>query len=500
MPTLRHASRWLFSEFGLKTLASSGRDTYIILLLRFLRMFAYGSAALILALYFAALGHSDEKIGLFMTLTLLGDVVISLFLTLVADKLGRRTTLLLGSCLMAGAGAVFALSGNYWVLLIAAILGVISPSGNEIGPFRAIEESTLAHLVEPEGRPDVFAWYVVLATLGSSGGLVVCGWVVHRLHARDDWTEVDAYRAVFWMYAVLGAVNACLSLFLSRKCEVAAQRIPPADATSAEDDESRPLLQDGNGSIADGNADDLNGKAKDHKGFLSHISPETRSILLRLCALFFMDSLASGMVPYSLINYYMDRKFHMPKNKLGAIMSAAMFVSSVSNIFAASISKRIGLIKTMVFTHLPSAIFLALIPAPRSLALTICLLVGRASLNSMDQAPRSAFLSAVVLPNERTAVMGIVNVVKTLSQSGGPLITGILAGRSRFWVAFVAAGALKASYDIGLLTFFVNTKLRHQGRRDDDPDAGSEPDGDPGISARNDDEEDVVTSDNVRAS
>ncbi|KAJ9642041.1 hypothetical protein H2199_005256 [Coniosporium tulheliwenetii] len=469
MPTLRHASRWLFSEFGLKTLASSGRDTYIILLLRFLRMFAYGSAALILALYFAALGHSDEKIGLFMTLTLLGDVVISLFLTLVADKLGRRTTLLLGSCLMAGAGAVFALSGNYWVLLIAAILGVISPSGNEIGPFRAIEESTLAHLVEPEGD-------------------------------RMCLPEVDAYRAVFWMYAVLGAVNACLSLFLSRKCEVAAQRIPPADATSAEDDESRPLLQDGNGSIADGNADDLNGKAKDHKGFLSHISPETRSILLRLCALFFMDSLASGMVPYSLINYYMDRKFHMPKNKLGAIMSAAMFVSSVSNIFAASISKRIGLIKTMVFTHLPSAIFLALIPAPRSLALTICLLVGRASLNSMDQAPRSAFLSAVVLPNERTAVMGIVNVVKTLSQSGGPLITGILAGRSRFWVAFVAAGALKASYDIGLLTFFVNTKLRHQGRRDDDPDAGSEPDGDPGISARNDDEEDVVTSDNVRAS
>ncbi|EON61563.1 hypothetical protein W97_00778 [Coniosporium apollinis CBS 100218] len=496
MPNLRHASRWLFSEFGLKTLASSGRDTYIILLLRFLRMFAYGSAALILALYFAALGHSDEKIGLFMTLTLLGDVVISLFLTLVADKLGRRTTLLFGSCLMAGAGAVFALSGNYCVLLVAAILGVISPSGNEIGPFRAIEESTLAHLVEPEGRPDVFAWYVVLATLGSSGGLVVCGWVVHRLHARDYWTEVDAYRAVFWVYAILGAVNACLSLFLSRKCEVAAQRITSADATPAQNDENRPLLQDGNGSTADDGA--ANGKVKERKGFLSHISPETRSILLRLCALFFMDSLASGMVPYSLINYYMDRKFHMPKNKLGAIMSAAMFVSSISNIFAASISKRIGLIKTMVFTHLPSAIFLALIPAPKSLALTICLLVGRASLNSMDQAPRSAFLSAVVLPTERTAVMGIVNVVKTLSQSGGPLITGILAGWSRFWVAFVAAGALKASYDIGLLTFFVNTKLRHQGRSDDDPDVGGEPDDGCERSARGDDEAGVASSQNAR--
>lgn len=130
------------------------------------------------------------------------------------------------------------------------------------------------------------------------------------------------------------------------------------------------------------------------------------------------------------------------------------FASTIGNIFASSLAKRLGLIQAMVFTHLPSSIFLALLPVPPGLALTICLLVGRSVLNSMDQAPRSAFLSIVVLPEERTAVMGIVNILKTLSQSSGPTVTGVLAGHGRFWVAFVVAGSLKATYDILLLVFF----------------------------------------------
>lgn len=129
-------------------------------------------------------------------------------------------------------------------------------------------------------------------------------------------------------------------------------------------------------------------------------------------------------------------------------------MSTLGNVFASSLAKRLGLIQAMVFTHLPSSIFLALLPVPSGLALTICLLVGRSVLNSMDQAPRSAFLSIVVLPEERTAVMGVVNILKTLSQSSGPSLTGVLAGNDHFWVAFVAAGSLKAAYDLLLLAFF----------------------------------------------
>lgn len=129
-------------------------------------------------------------------------------------------------------------------------------------------------------------------------------------------------------------------------------------------------------------------------------------------------------------------------------------MSTTGNVFASSLAKRLGLIQAMVVTHLPASLFLALLPVPSGLAATICLLVARSVLSSMDQAPRSAFLSIVVLPEERTAVMGVVNILKTLSQSSGPTVTGILAGHNHFWVAFVAAGSLKATYDLLLLVFF----------------------------------------------
>ena len=457
--SISRAAHWVSQELGLKTIVGAGKDAHILILARFLRMFANGSVTLVLALYFATLKISDERIGLFITLTLLGDVFISLLLTLVADKLGRRRTLLLGSVMMVFSGVVFALTGNYYILLLAAIVGVISPTGSEIGPFRAVEESTLAQLVEATKRSDVFAWYVVLAALGTSAGLLVGGWMVEYYQSLDGWTDVDAYRTIFWMYAGLGVAKACLTFLLSRECEAGRKKEPVLAIESEGEDggETEPLL--GAREMHATNTDNGKQSKKSRLNPFAQISTKSRWILLRLCALFCIDSLASGMVPFSLVNFYMDRKFHLPKSKLGSIMSVTWFVSSLGNIFASSIAKRIGLIKTMVFTHLPSAIFLALLPIPTSLVLTICLLVGRACLNSMDQAPRSAFLSAVVLAEERTAVMGIVNVVKTLSQSGCPVITGILAGRDRFWIAFVVAGSMKAAYDIGLLTFFVNTKL-----------------------------------------
>lgn len=451
------------AELGIPTILAAPRDLHLLFLTRFLRMAAYGGASLVLALFFAALDISEARIGLFMTFTLLGDVALSLLLTLIADAAGRRRILLLGCVCMALAGGVFATASNYWLLLLAAVVGVISVSGNEIGPFRAVEESVLAGLVDERGRSDVFAWYVVLGTLGSAFGLAGTGWLVEGLKGRG-WTELETFRVVFWMYGGLGVVKAVVTRFLSTKCEVnddkegyvpvARQETDPAAADEDEDENdaaqrpARPAAKP---------------VSKPKMGFAS-LSTKTRWTLLRLCALFAVDSLASGMVPYSLINFYLDRKFHMPKNSLGDIMSVVWIMSSIGNIFASAISKRIGLIKTMVFTHLPSAIFLGLLPAANTVWLTIFLLVARGTLASMDQAPRSAFLSKVVAADERTAVMGVVNVVKTLSQSGGPTLTGVLAGDQRFWIAFVVAGALKSSYDLGLMTFFL--KLERQAGRE----------------------------------
>ncbi|KAF2640869.1 MFS general substrate transporter [Massarina eburnea CBS 473.64] len=449
---ITNALRWLADDLGLRTMRSAGKDVYILILARYIRLFAYGAIALILALYFEGLGFSDAQIGLFMTLTLLGDVFISLFLTLVADSFGRRNTLFLGAATMAISGAVFALTSNYVALLMAAIFGVISPTGNEIGPFRAIEESTLAHLVPEHQRSDVFTWYVVLAVLGTSSGLIVGGQAVDHLQALEGWSELDAFRAVFWIYTGVGCAMALMTLFLSRRCEQGERQ----DLVNEQSDETEPLLNGRHSLDATEPASPtLTPKKPRWRNPISKISKTTRWILFKLCSLFFLDSLGSGMVPFSLINFYLERKFELEKAKLGGIMSATWFIATVGNIFASSLAKRIGLIQAMVATHLPSSIFLAALPAPSGLPLTICLLVARAILNSMDQAPRSAFLSIVVLPEERTAVMGVVNILKTLSQSGGPWMTGLLAGRQHFWVAFVVAGSLKGAYDILLLAFFA---------------------------------------------
>ena len=464
------------TELGLFTVLHAPRDVHVIFLTRFLRMLAYGGVSLILAMFFSALGFADARIGLFMTLTLLGDVLLSLLLTLVADGMGRRRTLLLGSGSMLLSGAVFALGSNYWLLLAAAVVGVISVSGNEIGPFRAVEESTLAGLVGEESRSDIFAWYVVVGTFGSAVGLTGAGWVVEGFKKRAGWEELDAYRVVFWLYALIGLVKSLLTFLLSTRCEVhgyqPARTESSAPGSADHSERAGFLAADRVPEDGDGDDDVLPPassaptpppKPKMGLGQLFARSRDRRDFtLLRLCLLFAVDSLASGMVPYSLINFYVDRKFHMPKSTVGNIMSAAWIMSSIGNIFASAISKRIGLVKTMVFTHLPSAIFLMLLPAPHVVWLTVIFLIGRGTLASMDQAPRSAFLSKVVQAEERTAVMGIVNVVKTLSQSGGPTVTGVLAGQDRFWIAFVVAGALKSSYDLGMLTMFLRLEKEHR--------------------------------------
>jgi MFS family permease len=327
MPVWRSVSRaaqWLAHEFGLGTMRKTGKDVYLIILARYLRLFAYGAVALILALFFKEQGFSDEQIGLFMTLTLLGDVVISLLLTLIADSLGRRRTLLLGAVSMAVSGAVFATTSNYIALLFAAIVGVISPTGNEIGPFRAVEESTLAHLVAEMERADVYTWYVVLAVLGTSTGLAVGGIAVDKLQAIEGWTALDAYRTIFWIYTCVGCIKALMTLFMSQQCEYNGK--VGRGKTSRTSAETEPLLggrsDTENANVPRQEEDSAKPEKKRFWHSISTISKPSRVVLVKLCSLFFLDSLGSGMAPFSLINYYMDRKFNLPKGKLGGIMSA----------------------------------------------------------------------------------------------------------------------------------------------------------------------------------
>lgn len=406
------------------------------------------------------------------------SLLLSTLLTLIADGFGRRKILFAGSCLMVISGAAFAYFENFFILLAAAVIGVISATGSDFGPFRAIEESTLSHLTNSKTRAEVLSWYVTTASVGSAIGTEISGRVVEHLRHREGWTIVDAYHSIFWIYSCMGIFNAFLTLLMSSKCEV--EKKEPERKSS--DGEAGVLLNemDDRSPITDRSMDESEGAtttfpASDvpKKSRFAQISKETRSKMYKLWFLLMIDTLADGMVGYSLTVYYMDQKFGLPKSTLGDITSASYFLSSASTIFAGPLSKRIGLINIMVFTHLPSSAAVLLFPLPSSIFFTVALFFLRTGLNNMDQAPRSAFIAAVVKPEERTAVMGITSMLRTLAATAGPSVTGILGGINRFWIAFVAAGALRICYDLGLWAMFINMKL-HQHEKDAALENGSE--------------------------
>lgn len=293
--------RPILTELGLTSVFACPTDIYLLYLQRFVRLFAYGGSTLILASYLSSLGHPAQLIGLFMTLTLAGDVVISFLLTLFADRLGRKATLALGSVMMCGAGVVFALCQNYWVLLAAAILGVISPNGNEIGPFRALEESIIAHLTEKHQRADVFAWYALVGTAGTACGMISCGYFLAFLQDQKSFDYVDACRAMFWLYAGFGAIKLALTLLLSNRVE--RDEAPKAQAVPESEPERQPLLsepaEDQSAENASGGAQTEPEAPKAKPSGLSMFSgvPHLQRLMLQLCLLFALDSFASGLAP-----------------------------------------------------------------------------------------------------------------------------------------------------------------------------------------------------------
>ncbi|KAL1880075.1 hypothetical protein Daus18300_001438 [Diaporthe australafricana] len=453
-------NKYAYHESGLASLWITGRDAWLIIFARCCRMFAYGASSLILALFFNELQVSDSRIGLFLTLTLVGDVVLSLAVALVADRIGRRRTLQFGALLMILSGTTFALSDNYWVLLPAAVVGVLSATGGDTGPFRAIEESTLSELTNPSTRSDVLSWYITTAAVGSACGVAAAGRMIESLKDRDGWNLLKAYHACFALYSLMGVVASLAAFSLSRKCE-----LKPSAVTKEQE----------TGEAAEGllNNEELHSVDDDHHALdeveepkpqakaskIARISKETRSIMYALWFLLMVDSLADGMVSMSLTTYYVDEKFHMPKSTLGDVISASYFFAALSTVFAGPLSRHIGLVNTMVFTHIPSSAAVLLFPAAQSRWLTFVLLVLRVGLNNMDQAPRAALIAAVVKPEERTAVMGITSTLRTLANVTGPSFTGLLADSGRFWIAFVVGGALRLAYDVGLFVAFINIQL-----------------------------------------
>jgi MFS family permease len=406
-----------FQTHGLLT-----TDGKILFSTRIVRLFAYGLISVILALYLAELGLSGTEIGLLLSLTLAGDVIISLVITTAADRVGRRRMLRLGAVLVVFAGIVF--SGTRYVplLTIAAVLGTISPSGNEVGPFLAIEQAALAQLLTHQSRTRVFARYSLAGSLATALGSL-CGGslaqLVHQLTGR----ALDGYRAVVIFYALLGVC--LLGLF---------ERLSPA-------------VEIGTVPTAPGPRD------RTTKGKVLGLH-RSRRIVFKLSGLFMIDAFAGGLIVQSLVAYWFHVRFGVPSSILGAIFFGANIFAGVSALAAARIADRFGLINTMVWTHIPSNLLLMLVPLMPNLALAIGVLLARFSISQMDVPTRQSYTMAVVLPEERSAAAGITGVARTTGAAFSPMLAATLLGTPWLNVPFFLAGGLKIVYDLLLYRRF----------------------------------------------
>ena len=391
------------------------RNIVLLFTTRTLRLFGYGFLSVILALYLAESGINNFLMGLLFSLTLVGDAGISLLLTTSADRFGRKKTLIIGAGLMMAAGVVFILTSNPTLLIIAAIIGVISPSGNEIGPFLPVEQAMLSQLVSKDQRTGVFAWYNLIGSFSTAFGALAGGFLAKLLQSRGM-SPLDSYRIVLLGYAIIGGILAAVFTGLSRECEAVQSVYPDAPR-------SRLGL---------------------HK---------SRDVIFKLSMLFSLDAFAGGFVLQSFMAYWFHVRYGADEAALGSIFFGANLLAGVSALLAVPLAKKIGLIRTMVFTHLPSNILLILVPLMPNFPLAISVLLLRFSISQMDVPTRQAYTMAVVDPDERSAAAGITGIARSVGASLSPAVAGALF--SVFLGApFIIAGGLKIVYDLILYRSF----------------------------------------------
>jgi MFS family permease len=397
------------------------RDGWTLFGTRFVRLFAYGALSVVLVFYLVGLGLTASQTGMLLTATLVGDTLVSLYLTTRADRIGRRRMLIVGAGLMAAAGAAFALTSNVWLLILAGTIGVISPSGGEVGPFLPIEQAALSHVVSGRARTNVFAWYALTGSLATALGSLAAGLLTRQLQ-DGGMTSVNSYRAVVMLYAALGLLLALLFSRVSAAAEVAGA-----------------------------------GEKVKFQATLAHLSGlgPSRGVVLKLSSLFALDSFGGGFVLQSFAAYWFHLRFGVSPEELGGIFFAANILAGLSALVASRLAARFGLLNTMVVTHLPSNILLILVPLMPNLRAAVVVLLVRFSISQMDVPARQSYVMAVVRPDERSAAAGVTGVARTLGAAISPMLVGLLFARPSLVNApFVIAGTLKMAYDLLLYRAF----------------------------------------------
>ena len=385
-------------------------DGRLILSARAVRTFAYGFQSVLLGVYLDANGFAPWQIGAVLTATLLGSAVLTAIFATTADRYGRRRMLRLSALFMAASGAAFAITTSYPLLFLASLTGTVGATSGEVGPFLSLEQAILPQTTAPDRRTRLFSLYNTLGALTGAAGALAAG-TPALLQRWAGLAVSDAYRVMFVAYAVLAGITLWLFSRLSDRVEA-----------------------------VDGSA----------RGRLNR----SRGVVMRLAGLFSLDSLAGGFVVQSLIAFYFHLRWGVGPEVLGPVFMGVGLLQAVSFTVAARVSERIGLINTMVFTHLPSNVLLMAIPLAPTLPWAIALLLARHALSQMDVPVRQSYVVAVVDPDERMAAAGITNIARNLAQSVTPVIAGAVMQVAGLGVPFLLGGGLKIVYDLLLLGMF----------------------------------------------
>src|SRR6266851_4613676 len=402
------------------------RDTRLILVMRGLRSLAYGLLAVLLGVALAGEGFTPVAIGALISVSLIGDMVGTYVIGLVADTWGRRRALALLSLLMATTGIIFGLVTSYPVLLVAAFFGTLGTSDSETAPFLPIDQTMIAQLTTPEQRTSLFARYNLVASFRAAVGALAAG--LPGLLTRTGLPLASGVRLMFGVYAVLALIVAGLTLRLSSDVEAPLHR--PIQVQSRRSRLVPPL----------------------HR---------SRGIVLRLTALFSVDALAGGLVVQSLMALYFLQRFGVPLTTLSVLFFGANLLSALSFLAAVPLARRFGLLNTMVFTHLPSNVLLALVAFAPIFPLAAVLLLLRQALSQMDVPTRQAYTMALVDPEERTAAATVTSLARSLGSATSPIFSGLLLEGPLLIVGlpFILAGTLKAAYDLTLWSVFRRVHL-----------------------------------------
>jgi MFS family permease len=397
------------------------RDGKLLLAAKIVRTFAYGFLSVILAIYLKLIGFDDLLIGLVLTVTLVNSVIFTLIASFYADRIGRRRTLVIYAALMSISGAIFVTTENHVMLIIAAFIGTINVTGSETGAFLTIEQSILPQTVKNiKKRNIIFAIYNMAGTFAMSAGVLLSGLpTIIQQQFGEILNQIDSIKPLFILYSLSGIVVIGIYLLLSNRIEV-------------EGKIARPLTQT--------------------------LSPMSKNIVGKLSGLFAIDSFAGGFVIQSIVSFWFFTKFGADLTTLSYIFSVAGILTAFSFIVAAKIADKVGLINTMVFTHIPSNILIILVAVAPSLSVAIVFYLIRMALSQMDVPTRQSYIVAVVNKEERTAAAGITNISRNISQAISPSLTGIIINTFTLSTPFIIGGLLKIAYDIALYVNFRKIK------------------------------------------